>query len=223
MVASSRGAALKQVGIGPAILIAYLLNVTCAHTQDQRDIDQCAGKEGATLEIRIHSCTALIQSNAYTGKELALAFNNRGFAYFHKGDFESAMASLNEAIRLDTKSVSAYNNRALVHMARGELDLAIADYSEAIRVDPAHAFSVRSRGAAYYSKHDYRRAIADYTEAIKLDPANGIAYSGRGNAYYEEKDYERAIADYTQGLKVTPAEPRTLEGPSARLLLPATI
>ena len=99
---------------------------------------------GPPPEAQIHSCTALIDSKAYTGKDLAFAFNNSGLAYYHKEDFESALASLNEAIRLDARSASGYNNRALVHMARGDLDLAIADYSEAIRLDPTDASSRRT-------------------------------------------------------------------------------
>ena len=144
MVAHSRKSALNQLGIGSAILIAGLSPVTFAHAQLQQYIDRCAGKEAAVPDVQIHSCTALIESRAFTGRDLAFAFNNRGLAYYHKGDFESALASLNEAIRLDAKAASGYNNRALVHAARGELDRAIADYSEAIRLDPTDASSRRT-------------------------------------------------------------------------------
>src|SRR6202030_2173196 len=139
------------------IAAAGLLLATPANAQAQQDVDRCAGKDGASSEQQIRSCTALIESNTYTGRELAFAFNSRGLAYYDKRDFERAIASYNEAIRLDQKFAQSYNNRALAHKARGALDRAIADYSEAIRLAPNNASTLRNRGIAYSTKQDYER------------------------------------------------------------------
>ena len=136
MVAVSRRSICNRAGIGPTIAAAGLLLATPANAQAQQDVDRCAGKDGVSSEQQIRSCTALIESNTYTGRELAFAFNSRGLAYYDKRDFERAIASYNEAIRLDPKFAQGYNNRALAHKARGDLDRAIADYEAALRVAP---------------------------------------------------------------------------------------
>jgi hypothetical protein len=64
--------ALGQIGIGLAILIGSVLGESFARGQSQQDIDRCAGKGGVVAEVQIRSCTALIESKAYSGKDLAL-------------------------------------------------------------------------------------------------------------------------------------------------------
>jgi tetratricopeptide (TPR) repeat protein len=182
MVAGSSRSIFNRVGIAQAILIAGLLFGTSAQAQIQGDVDRCVGKESVSPESRIHSCTALIESKAYAGNELTFAFNSRGLAYYDNRDFDSAVASFNQAIALDPKFAPGYNNRALAYAALGDLDRAIVDYSEAIRLDPANASSLRNRAAAYSSKHDYGRTVADYTAAVKLDPTNGAADGATGSS-----------------------------------------
>jgi Tfp pilus assembly protein PilF len=47
----------------------------------------------------------------------AVAHHKRGLAYWNKGDFDRAIADLNEAIWLDPKYAEAYYNRAGVTRA----------------------------------------------------------------------------------------------------------
>ena len=52
----------------------------------------------------------------------AVTLNNRGFAYQSKGDYDRAIADLNEAIRLDPKLALAYNRRGLAYHHMGDYD-----------------------------------------------------------------------------------------------------
>ena len=81
--------------------------------------------------------------------KLAMAYNNRGFAYSKKGDLDRAIADFDEAIRLDPKYALAYLNRGNAYYRKGDQDRAIADYNEAIRLDPKLALAYYNRGIAY--------------------------------------------------------------------------
>jgi tetratricopeptide (TPR) repeat protein len=66
----------------------------------------------------------------------AEAYNNRGNAYYSKGDHERAISDYNEAIMLNPNFAEAYNNRGYVYEKKGDIDKAIADYESALRIDP---------------------------------------------------------------------------------------
>ncbi len=102
--------------------------------------------------------------------EVADARQDRAQFYQMQGDYERAIADLNEAIRLDPKSAVAYNNRGSAYAFQGDIDRAIADFSEAIRLDPKSADAYYNRGLAYLYSGDLAKALADVSEASELDP-----------------------------------------------------
>jgi lipoprotein NlpI len=188
-------------------LVALVLGPAAppAAAQSQQQIDWCINAaHGFSPDQQISGCTAAIQSRRWGGHGLAWAFNDRGFAYYLKGDLDSAFADFEQAIRLDPKDAVAFNNRGLIYQAKGEIDRAIADFNETIRLDPTYIFAFNNRGNAYIDKNDYDRAIADYSEAIRLDPTFAVAIKARGSAYIAKRDFNRAIADYDQLIKLEP-------------------
>jgi lipoprotein NlpI len=80
---------------------------------------------------------------------------------------------LNEAIRLDPKSLSAFYFRALAYVAKQDYDRAIADYTEAVRLNPKFATAFRRRGISYAAKQNYDDAIASLNDAVRLDKSAG--------------------------------------------------
>jgi tetratricopeptide (TPR) repeat protein len=204
---------LRFAGIA-AVTIVASFGPLPAGAQTPQQLNSCYGKDGATLDLRIAGCTAVIQSGRFAGKELAIVFVNRGTAHRIKEDKERAIADYTEAIRLDPKNIDAFFFRAVVYRgSSGEraLALAIADLDAVIRLDPKHTSALYSRGFAHHTKGDYDRAIADYNEAIRLgyqNPDGPLSY--RGHAYFCKKDFERAIADYNAALKINPKNVESL-------------
>ena len=64
----------------------------------------------------IAACTRLIASAK--GRTLATTYYNRGSAYNGKGEYDRAIADLNEAIRLDPNNAKARSALARVEQAR---------------------------------------------------------------------------------------------------------
>jgi tetratricopeptide (TPR) repeat protein len=97
-------------------------------------------------------------------------------------DYDRAIASASEAMRLDPTDATPVVNRGLAYSRKGDSNRAIADYTEAIRLNPNYGIAFHNRGAAYLKKGDNRRAIADFNEAIRLDPMHALAFCNRGIA-----------------------------------------
>jgi tetratricopeptide (TPR) repeat protein len=64
------------------------------------------------------------------------ALNNRGNIYIRKGEYEKALADLNEAVRLNPKYVYGYKSRAFLYDRTGEKDRAAADRAKVKELDP---------------------------------------------------------------------------------------
>ena len=66
------------------------------------------------------------EAGNYTGRNLAVAFNNRGIAYKKRGELDRAIADYTQAIGSDPKDADAYYNRGIAYKEKGELDRSIA-------------------------------------------------------------------------------------------------
>ena len=82
-----------------------------------------------------------------------------------KGEYDSAIADLSTAIKIDPSDSSAYDNRGRAYEAKGEYDLAIFDFSAAIAINSGGAQHHDNRGRAYEAKGEYALAKADFDAA----------------------------------------------------------
>jgi tetratricopeptide (TPR) repeat protein len=84
------------------------------------------------------------------------------------GDFDNAIADLNESIRLNRQMSDAFYWQGKSYNAKGQFQMAIPDFTEAIRLDPEHD-DYTDRAFAYIGLGEYDTAIADCTEAIRAE------------------------------------------------------
>jgi spermidine synthase len=75
---------------------------------------------------------------SYRARESAAA-NNRGYAHAKAGELQEALASFQEALRLDPANTDAHANLGNVFLAQGKIGEAIAQYEEALRIRPDDA------------------------------------------------------------------------------------
>src|SRR5215471_1511142 len=67
---------------------------------------------GGNAETAVAACTRLIDKRSLNNHDLSVVYNQRGLGHERLGAHESALADLNEAIRLDPRSAIAFNNRS---------------------------------------------------------------------------------------------------------------
>src|SRR5260221_14601417 len=72
--------------------------------------DACKARN-VSNEERIAGCTATIEAKSKTGRSLAEAYCNRGFALTEQRELDRAVADLDEAIKIDPTFACSFSNR----------------------------------------------------------------------------------------------------------------
>jgi tetratricopeptide (TPR) repeat protein len=157
--------------IAAAIMAILAITTLASLTMPAAQWRTCAGYAGVDQDTKIGTCTALIQSGPERARDSAFAYNNRGEAWFAKGDSDRAIADYSEAIRLDRKNAEYLNNRCWARAIAGrDLLLAVTDCTEASRIARDDANIMDSRGLAYLRLSQLDDAVADYDAALKFNP-----------------------------------------------------
>lgn len=126
--------------------------------------------------------------------EFALAYYNRGQAYFKLEQYEMAIQDYGRAILLHSNPALILNQRGEAYAALGQYQRAIEDHDEAIQRDPKNAIAYYSRGGDYFEVGRRDQAIQDYGVAVDID--RRLNKSGYKCRLLEDLDgYQPAIKD----------------------------
>ncbi len=183
---------IRATGLAILFLVAWTQITQADFSQNIRRCDS----DDTHPDIRIAACTRNIQSGRFTGRNLAVAFTNRGLAYKRNGQWDRAIADYSEAIRLKSDDAEVFNNRGNAYFHKGQLDRAIKDYDDAIRLQPDLAEAFSNRGNVYRKKGRFDRAIKDYADAIRFKPDNSQVFADRGLAYEKKGEPSQALLDF---------------------------
>lgn len=116
----------------------------------------------------------------------------------------SALADMNEALRLDPKEVSYYFNRARIKYHQDDLQGAMADYDYILKLDPDNTMTYYNRGLLRMQVGERNKAISDFTKVIKAEPDNYFAIYNRALLYDMIGNYGKAISDFNVVLEQYP-------------------
>jgi tetratricopeptide (TPR) repeat protein len=168
----------------------------------EKDVQQCNRLGDAAPELRLNSCTAIIDSGTATRRGLAIAYNNRGNAYNAQGQYDRAIDDYNDSIGADPRYARAYNNRGAAYQRLGDHKRAIQDFDQSIKLDPGSAPVFVNRAESYARLGDHRRALQDLTNAIKIQPDLDNAWNGRCWVRAIAGELRPALADCNESLKL---------------------
>ena len=198
---------------GAWLAAALALGAATAVAQDSETWTQCVNKNDVVSnDVQIKACTALIRSGRENARNTAIAFNNRGIAYYAEDDYDNAISDFTEAINLDPNYADAFQSRASAYSDEGDHDHAIADYNQSIRLNPKNPIAYNNRCDEQLLMGRVQAAIADCNESLRQRPSHANTLMHRGNAYLAAGEYRKAIADYDAALAQKPKDAWSLYG-----------
>ena len=133
----------------------------------QNDLALCTAAEGRPSAA---ACTRVMNSGRLRDEDVYIGYYNRADAYEKAGDFDKALADLDQVIQIRPKFARGYIARGLVQDDLGATSKALADLERAIALKPNDAGIYVSRATVLRGKQDYAAALADLKKAADLDP-----------------------------------------------------
>lgn len=114
----------------------------------------------------------------------------------HNKDFKSALADMDEAIKLEPHFAGYFVNRAYLKYNLDDYFGAMSDFDYAIGLDPSNVTAHFNRGLLLAEVKDNDKAISDFSFVIKNDPGNLFAHYNRAILYSKTGQHRKAIGDY---------------------------
>jgi len=176
-----------------AVLASFWPIVAAAQIREERK--WCSDRQGISTEIRIQSCTAVIERGGDSSKQQAVNFKSRGIAYFQKHDYDRALQDFDQAIKLNSRYSTAFHERCWTLAAVNKLDDALKDCTEALRPRPQFVPTLNSLGIVYLRLGRFDDAMTSYNAVLQTDPKSAYALYGRGTAKLKKGDQAGGEAD----------------------------
>ena len=123
----------------------------------------------------------------------------------HSKDFKSALADMDQAIKLEPHFAGYFVNRAYLKYNLDDYFGAMSDFDYAIGLDPSNVTAHFNRGLLLAEVKDNNKAIDDFSFVIKNDPDNLFAHYNRAILYSKTGQHRKAILDYDAVLAQYPS------------------
>ena len=131
------------------------------------DLASCTVAQG---RASADACTRVMNSGRLPDEQRYIGHFNRGMGYHHAGEYVSALADFNEALKLHPRFARGYQARAFLKQDLGAFNGALADLAHVIALSPTDWFGFYYRALILRDRGDYQGAIADLDRAYRLMP-----------------------------------------------------
>jgi len=134
----------------------------------------------------------------------AVLYNIAGASNAGLMQFDAAVDSFKQLIKINPHYAEAYNNIGVALQDKGDPEAAIDSYKQALKINPDYAEAYYNMGVALNGKGDADSAVASYKKALKFKPDYTEAYNNMGVALHSKGDLDAAIDSCKQALKIKP-------------------
>ncbi|MGD0281832.1 MAG: tetratricopeptide repeat protein [Dissulfurispiraceae bacterium] len=134
----------------------------------------------------------------------ARAYNNLGFEYMNKKQFDNAISEIQTAIRLKPEYEDAYFNLGVTYKSLMMLDRAKEEFLIALKLAPNDPDAHYNLGLVYQNENMPDKALEQYNIAIKLKPDYADAYSDLARLYRMQGMFADALRNLQIDVQLRP-------------------
>ena len=126
----------------------------------------------------------------------AAAYNAKGLESYKSGNYQDAVKSYTQAVKLKKDYAEAYYNLGDAYLQLKQYKQAFEAYKQAVKHQPNSSIAYNNMGTAYFKLREHQKAIEAYKEAIRLDPQLTSTYYNLAATYVERGNEQAALAQY---------------------------
>jgi tetratricopeptide (TPR) repeat protein len=117
---------------------------------------------------------------------------------------DEAIKKFQEAIRIDTTSVSAYASQGNIYAGNGEYFAAGAQYKYALQLNPKSVYVHLQLADLLTAQGSFLDALAEYQAALAIQPTSPRAHDGLGLTQANMGNYRDAQTQFEMAIRLNP-------------------
>ena len=134
-----------------------------------------------------------------------LLLSNLSIVRFQQGKDSLALATINDAINIAPRSITALNHRARILKNMGRINDAYLDYQAILEIDSSLVEPRYMHGIIALSNNDYATAHSDFTKLAAIAPDDAYTIDGMAMYYYYTGEFNKAIPFFSKLLSNNPS------------------
>jgi len=127
-----------------------------------------------------------------------------GVALAHQGRDADAVAHFRQALKLDSRNVTAYHNLGSALAALGKTSDAIEQFEQALKLDAKDPEIHYNFAEVLIQAGRLDEAIAHYRRALEITPNDSRIFNNLGDALVRQGRFDEAITEFRQALAIDP-------------------
>lgn len=168
---------------------------------ENRKADPCIS---GPVDGRLAACTSLIEKGTLKGRDLAVAYLQRGLVHVGAQAWDTAAADFSYAIEADPTLAIAWSNRGYANAEMKRFDQALADLAKAEELDPKLGIVHQNRAFVYSLQGNREGAMREAVKAAELAPDDPKNFYNLGVLKGEQGDVDGARAAYEKAIEIDP-------------------
>ena len=168
--------------------------------------------EAFKLALKLHTQGKLDEAKKIYEKILVakpdhfLSLSNIGIIYSQLKEFDKAIETFNNTIKVNPKFAEAHNNLGIVFYELNDLEKALKSFEEAIKIKSNFSDAFNNIGNVYQKKNYINKAIENYEIAILKNEGSNKdkPLFNLGNIFRDQEDYEKSIDYYKKAIAINP-------------------
>ena len=125
-------------------------------------------------------------------------------------EYEAAVASFDQALKIKPDKDAAWNNRGNALGNLGRLEEAVASFDQALKIKPDDHQAWYNRGNALRNVGRLEEAVASYDQALNFKPDDYAAWYNKACSYALQGNIEQAIENLQQAINLSPDKYREM-------------
>ncbi len=149
--------------------------------------------------------SALVVSSCFTDANKGkIRYLKSAEQYSAKGNYQSAIIQLRNAIQLDPRYTAAHYELAQTYLRVGNRDAAFGEFQSTVALDPRNSDAQLQLASLLIARKQYDAAQATATKVLEAYPQSASAHATLGEKYAMTRDTAKAIPEFQRAIALDP-------------------